>query len=125
MKCRYIIFASICFMFGCSLVFADSSNFEATINMEPEITENQINLVLGFRGEEVMAVSETITYDSTRISLLDVVAIDNFAVTLGEETIDGKWHTIKVLADSMYSFTDTNYAVAVFEVKDNFKNGKR
>lgn len=124
MKCRYIIFASICFMFGCSLVFADSSNFEATINMEPEITENQINLVLGFRGEEVMAVSETITYDSTRINLLDVVAIDNFAVTLGEETIDGKWRTIKVLADSMYSFTDTNYAVAVFEVKDNFKNGK-
>lgn len=124
MKCRYFIFAVLCFIFGGSLVFADSSNFEATINMEPEITENQINLVLGFRGEEVMAVSETITYDSSRITLLDVVAIDNFAVTLGEETIDGKWHTIKVLADSMYSFTDTNYAVAVFEVKDNFKKDK-
>lgn len=124
MKCRYFIFAVLCFIFGGTLVFADSSNFEATINMEPEITENQINLVLGFRGEEVMAVSETITYDSSRITLLDVVAIDNFAVTLGEETIDGKWHTIKVLADSMYSFTDTNYAVAVFEVKDNFKKDK-
>lgn len=124
MKCRYLIFTVLCFIFGGSLVFADSSNFEATINMEPEITENQINLVLGFRGEEVMAVSETITYDSSRITLLDVVAIDNFAVTLGEETIDGKWHTIKVLADSMYSFTDTNYAVAVFEVKDNFKKDK-
>lgn len=124
MKCRYLIFTVLCFIFGGSLVFADSSNFEATINMEPEITENQINLVLGFRGEEVMAVSETITYDSSRITLLDVVAIDNFSVTLGEETIDGKWHTIKVLADSMYSFTDTNYAVAVFEVKDNFKKDK-
>lgn len=124
MKCRYFIFAVLCFIFGGTLVFADSSNFEATINMEPEITENQINLVLGFRGEEAMAVSETITYDSSRITLLDVVAIDNFAVTLGEETIDGKWHTIKVLADSMYSFTDTNYAVAVFEVKDNFKKDK-
>lgn len=124
MKCRYLIFTVLCFIFGGSLVFADSSNFEATINMEPEITENQINLVLGFRGEEVMAISETITYDSSRITLLDVVAIDNFSVTLGEETIDGKWHTIKVLADSMYSFTDTNYAVAVFEVKDNFKKDK-
>lgn len=124
MKCRYFIFAVLCFIFGGTLVFADSSNFEATINMEPEITENQINLVLGFRGEEVMAISETITYDSSRITLLDVVAIDNFSVTLGEETIDGKWHTIKVLADSMYSFTDTNYAVAVFEVKDNFKKDK-
>lgn len=124
MKCRYFIFAVLCFIFGGTLVFADSSNFEATINMEPEITENQINLVLGFRGEEVMAISETITYDSSRITLLDVVAIDNFSVTLGEETIDGKRHTIKVLADSMYSFTDTNYAVAVFEVKDNFKKDK-
>lgn len=124
MKCRYFIFAVLCFIFGGTLVFADSSNFEATINMEPEITENQINLVLGFRGEEVMAISETITYDSSRITLLDVVAIDNFSVTLGEETIDGKWHTIKVLADSMYSFTDTNYAVAIFEVKDNFKKDK-
>lgn len=124
MKCKYLIFSIICFILGASLVFADSSNFEATINMEPEITENQINLVLGFRGEEVMAVSETITYDSSRITLLDVVAIDNFSVTLGEETIDGKWHTIKVLADSMYSFTDTNYAVAIFEVNNNFKKGK-
>ncbi len=124
MKYKYFIFSLVCFIFGGSLVFADSSNFEATINMEPEITENQINLVLGFRGEEVMAVSETITYDSSRITLLDIVAIDNFNLTLGEETIDGKWHTVKILADSMYSFTDTNYAVAVFEVKGNFKKGK-
>jgi hypothetical protein len=104
-------------------VLAESSNFEATINMEPEITENQINLVLGFRGEEVMAVSETINYDSTKVTLLDIVSIDNFTLTKGEETIDGKWHTIKILADSEYSFTDTNYAICVFQVKDNFKKG--
>lgn len=118
---KKIIIGLISLFIGVVPVLAESSKFEATINMEPEITENQINLILGFRGEEAMAVTETITYDSTRVSLLDIVSIDNFTVTTGVESIDGKWHTINFLADSMYSFTDANYAVAVFEVKDNFK----
>lgn len=121
---RMLFIILISLFIGVIPVFAASSKFEATINMTPEITENQINLVLGFRGEEAMAVSETITYDSTRVTLLDIISIDNFTVTKGVESIDGKWHTIKFLADSMYSFTDTNYAIAVFEVKDNFKIGK-
>lgn len=122
LKKMFIVLVSL--FIGTVPVLAESSKFEATINMEPEITENQINLILGFRGEEAMAVTETITYDSTRLNLLDIISIDNFTVTTGVESIDGKWHTISFLADSMYSFTDTNYAIAVFEVKDNFKIGK-
>lgn len=120
-RIKMILVILISFFVSINPVLAETSKFEATINMEPEITENQINLVLGFRGEEVMAVKETITYDATRLTLLDIVPIDNFTVTKGNETIDGKWHTVKLVADSIYSFNDTNYAIAVFEVKDNFK----
>lgn len=106
-------------------VLADSSNFEAYLTMNPDITENRINIALGFAGEEIMAIEGKVSYDSKKLTLVEVEALDNFNVTTSLETEDGKYRTIKILADSDYSFNESNYAILVFEVNAPFKNRKK
>ena len=118
-----VIFVSI---FGFSLsVLAESSNFEPFITMDTDITENQVKLALGFAGEELMTVKSTLAYDSNKLSLVEVQALDNFNVTTSLEESDGKYRTIEILADSDYSFNESNYVVLVFEVKNNFKKNNK
>lgn len=106
-------------------VSAASTNFEPTINMQPDITENQLQILLGYKGEEVMAINHTFSWDSRYVTLLDVIPLENFTITKGNEVEDGYYRTINILADSDYSFLDTNYALLIFEVTDKFKVGSK
>lgn len=119
---RYIITMFVCMM--AINVYAATSNFEPTINMEPDITENQISIIVGYKGENVMAVTQNISYERDYLSLVDVTMMDNFVVTKGNEKQDSSFQTLKILADSDYAFEDINYAVLTFEIKDKFKVGK-
>lgn len=119
---RYIITMFFCMM--TVNVYAATSNFEPTINMEPDITENQISIIVGYKGENIMAVMQNISYESNYLSLVDVTMMDNFVVTKGNEHKDASFQTLKILADSDYAFEDINYAVLTFELKDKFKVGK-
>ncbi len=119
---RYIITVFFCMM--TVNVYAATSNFEPTINMEPDITENQISIIVGYKGENIMAVTQNISYESDYLSLVDVTMMDNFVVTKGNEHKDASFQTLKILADSDYAFEDINYAVLTFELKDKFKVGK-
>lgn len=118
---KYFIVAIFSFFIINSSVLAASSKFEITVNMQPDITENQVNVLVGFTGEDVMAVSHNFAYDSSKLTLVDIIPLDTFTITKGHETINGKWKSIPILADSNYSFTSTNYAVIVFEVNKGFK----
>lgn len=125
-KLKYLIIAVLTFFVFEFNVLAVSSNFESTINMEPDITENRVNVVLGFTGEEVMIVNQTLSYDSDKLKLVEVVPMDNFEVTTSVEKKEGsKYQTLKILADSDYSFNASNYCIVIFEVKSNFKTKKK
>lgn len=119
---KYVITILICFLV--TNVYAATSNFEPTINMEPDITENLISVIVGYKGENIMAITHTIAYERDYLSLIDVTTLDNFTVTKGNEEQEGNFQTLKILADSDYAFEDTNYAVLTFELKDKFKVGK-
>lgn len=119
---KYIITVFFCMM--AINVNATTSNFEPTINMEPDITENQIAIVVGYNGENIMALTQNIAYEKDYLTLLDVTSMDNFVVTKGNEKQEGNFKTLKLLADSNYAFEDINYAILTFEVKSNFKVGK-
>ena len=119
---RYIITVFFCVV--SMNVYAATSNFEPTINMEPDITENQISIIVGYKGENIMAVTQNISYEPDYLSLIDVTMMDNFTVTKGNEKKDSNFQTLKILADSDYAFEDINYAVLTFELKDKFKVGK-
>lgn len=118
-KYLFVVFISLlCFN---TYVYAESSNFEPFVTMATDITENQIKVALGFDGEEIMTIKETLTYDSNKLTLVEVTALDNFTVTTSPEKKEGKYRTIEILADSDYSFNESNYAILVFEVKPAFK----
>lgn len=125
-KLKYFLIAVLTFFVLEFNVMAVSSNFESTINMEPDITENRVNVVLGFTGEEVMIVNQTLSYDSSKLKLVEVLPMDNFEVTTSVEKEEGsKYQTLNILADSDYSFNASNYCIAVFEVKPSFKVKKK
>lgn len=119
---KYMVTMLFCMM--AINVYAATSNFEPTINMEPDITENQISIIVGYKGENIMAVTQNISYERDYLSLVDVTMMDNFVVTKGNEKQESGFQTLKILADSDYAFEDVNYAVLTFEVKDKFKVGK-
>ncbi len=124
-KLKYLFCMIITFLFGIYPVLAASSNFDTSISMDPYITENQVKLVLGFTGEEIMIVNQTLSYDSNYLKLVDVVAMDNFTITTSKEKSDGKYRTIEILADSDYSFNESNYCIVIFSVNSKFKTKKK
>ena len=124
-KLTYVILPII-FMFLFSVcVNAEASNFEPFIEMYSDITENQIRLKLGFSGEEVMTIKQTISYDPEKLTLVSVDEMDNFNVTTSLEEDNDRYRTINILVDSDYSFNDSYYAIVVFEVSPSFKNNKK
>lgn len=118
---KYLVVFLISLFCFCNVVNAESSNFEPFLTMATDITENQIKIALGFEGEEIMTIKETLTYDSNKLTLVEVQALDNFTVTTSPEKKDGKYRTVDILADSDYSFSESNYAILIFEVKGSFK----
>lgn len=122
---KYFLILVLTLFSFCMSVSAESANFEPFISMQPDITENQIRVALGFDGEDIMAIKETLTYDANKLTLVEVQALDNFIVTTSPEKVDGKYHTLDILVDSDYSFNESNYAILVFDVKNTFKKGNK
>lgn len=118
-KIKYLLITLVTFF--CLSVSVNAASFKPTINMSNEINDNMISIVLGFTNEEVIALTQEITYDSTKLTLVDVTALENFTVTKSIENIDGDLTTIKILADSEYSLHDTNYAVLTFSLTNKYK----
>ena len=112
------------FMFNTN-VLAASSKFDPTINLEPEIVGNQITLILGYKGEEVMVVQHDLSWDSRYLTLVDVIPLEAFNVTKNNPIENGNYRTLSILGDSDYAFVDTNYAVVVFDLTDKFKVGTK
>lgn len=121
---RYLLCSLFTFVFIIPSVLAGASQFEPTINMEPEIIDNQIMIIVGYRGEDSMVITQELGYDATKLSLVDITPLESFIVTKSNNQEAGDYQTIKVLADSDYSYSDTNYAVVTFELRDAFKTGK-
>lgn len=122
---RYIVVVLVTmFMFNTN-VLAASSKFDPTINLEPDIVNNQITLILGFQGEEVMATSHKVSWDSRYLTFVDIIPLEGFNVTKSNIIEDAEYRTLNILADSDYSFLDTNYAVIIFSISDEFKVGTK
>ena len=122
---KYIILIILMNFLCISSVLADSSKFEPILTMPGDITEDEVVVLLGFAGEDIMVINNKLTYDSRYLELVNVQALENFNVTVSNESIDGKWATVNILGDSMYSFKETNYATLTFKVLDKFKVNKK
>lgn len=122
---KYMILVLLSFFMFNTTIMAASSKFEPTINMEPEIVNNQLQIIMGFKGEEVMALNHFISWDSKYLTFVDIYPLEEFVVTKGEIKEDGDYRTIELVADSNTAFSDNNYALLVFDIDDSFKKGKR
>lgn len=118
---RLMIFSIMSFFMFILSVHAEATNFAPMISMDPDIKDGQVNVVLGFTGEEAMIINHIFSYDASKLKMVSVSAMDNFNVEVTDEYIDEKYRTISILADSDYSFNEVEYCVVTFEVLPEFK----
>ena len=71
-----------------NIVNAAPTKFEPTVNMEPEIIDNQISIVLGFKGEHSMALSQYMSYDDDYLTLVDIIGVEDFIITKNNARIE-------------------------------------
>ena len=124
-KIKYLVISFVFFFAFSFSVLAESSNFEPFMGMNADVTEDEVRITLGFTGEELMSIQQTLTYDSNYLSFVSVEELDNFNVTTSLEEDNGKYRTLNFLVDSDYSFNESYYCEVVFQVKDKFKKNKK
>lgn len=120
---KYIFLFFVFFIISITPVQAYKYTFEPMITLDPIITDEQIKFVLGFYGDDIASITQSVSYNNRYFSLSDIYPLDNFVVEkIGEET-SGKYNTIKIKANSETPYSKVNYAVIVFDVNSNFKVG--
>lgn len=106
-------------------VYAASSKFEPLISLEEEIIDDQVFVIVGYEGENVLALTQEISYENKYLDFVSVSPLADFDVTKGIKKDEGTFSTVKILADSSNKvYNDVKYAILVFNVKDAFKVGK-
>ena len=95
-----------------------TSRYEPTFEADTEITDNQLALYFGWRGEEANKTTFKLEFDTSMIELRDVVAFDDFKVVYREESKNGNYkiYSFSFEADTVYPeklfggmvFTTTN-----------------
>ncbi len=105
-------------------VLAASSKFEPILDVETEIIDNQVFLIIGYEGEDVLALTQEIAYENKYLELVNIAPLGDFEITQGVKKDQGTYSTVKILADSNKVYNDVKYAILVFDIKEAFRVGK-
>lgn len=104
-------------------VNAASSKFEPVLDLETEIIDDQLFIILGYRGESILALTQEIGYQNDYLELNQVTELSDFKITQSKAKYDGSYTMVKILADSDTVFDDVKFAILTFDLKDKFKVG--
>lgn len=106
-------------------VLAASSKFDPLIDVQTtDIIDNQIFIIIGYEGENVLALTQEVAFESKYLELDKISPLAGFDITKGVTKDEGSYSTVKILADSNKVYNDVKYAILTFNVKDAFKVGK-
>lgn len=106
-------------------VFAASSKFEPTITTDSEIKNNEITILIGYKGENVSDISNYIGYNKEMLTLIKIDGVEEFKVDMTDENISNRYKTFKVIAKNENIYNDANYVSLTFKLTDKFNNNKR
>ena len=104
-------------------VNAASSKFEPILDLETEIIDDQLFVILGYRGESILALTQEIGYQNDYLELNQVTELSDFKITQSKAKYDGSYTMVKILADSDKVYDDVKFAILTFDLKDKFKVG--
>lgn len=118
------ILISIFFLFGISMQ-VEAGEFTPTINIERTIIDNNIYVMLGYKGENVLALSQSLSYDEDMLSLVAITPLENFSLTKSKEYAKEELKKVNILVDSNISYTDIDFVILTFSLTPKFQVGKQ
>lgn len=121
---KHCIFVMMMFILCSINVFAASSRFEPIVDLETEIIDNQVFIIIGYDGEDILALTQEIAFENKYLELDSITPLGGFEITKGVKRDEGTYSTVKMLADSNKVYNDVKYAILAFNTTDAFKVGK-
>lgn len=120
----FLLFIFILTICSTNIFAISPSSFYPKYQIDGDIQSNQIIMYFGWEGEDAYKITQDITFDSSKISILDVTANEeapDFDIEYTLKSKSGNKETYEFTATSGYVYSKTNYMTIVFEVKNGFK----
>ena len=100
------------------ICFAESTNFQPTYEVDTEIKDNYLYIMLGYEGDDIENIDETIAFKTGTIELTSIDAMNGYSVKKQELTKDGKYTKINLSIENAELATNKNYAILEFKVNN-------
>ncbi len=120
----FLLFIFILIICSNNIFAIAPSRFYPRYQIDGDIQSNQIVMYFGWEGEDAYKITQDITIDTSKITILDVSANEeapDFNIEYKEKNKSGNKVTYEFTATSNYVYNKTNYMTIVFDVNSGFK----
>lgn len=98
------------------VVFAASTNFEPTYDMDTEIKDNLSYLMVSFEGDMIESINETIAFKTGSIELTNIEALNGYQITKKEISKKGKYTIVDLSVEADADAYSKEYLILELKV---------
>lgn len=106
----------IILLFSPIVVFAASTNFEPTYEMDTEIKDNLSYLMVSFEGDMIESINETIAFKTGSIELTNIEALNGYQITKKEISKKGRYTIINLSVEADADAYSKEYLILELKV---------
>ena len=114
-KLYYLV---IMLLFSPIVVFAASTNFEPTYEMDTEIKDNLSYLMVSFEGDMIESINETIAFKTGSIELTNIEALNGYQITKKEISKKGKYTIVDLSVEADADAYSKEYLILELKVNN-------
>lgn len=114
-KLYYLV---IMLLFSPIVVFATSTNFEPTYEMDTEIKDNLSYLMVSFEGDMIESINETIAFKTGSIELTNIEALNGYQITKKEISKKGRYTIINLSVEADADAYSKEYLILELKVNN-------
>lgn len=103
-------------------VYATSSRFEGVVSANSKIIDNQMQIILSFKGEEVNDIKLKISYENKYLKYEGASFMEGYFINSEELVNDTKWNTVDLNVISNDFSSGASFAVLTFDILKPLKN---
>ena len=100
------------------VVFAASTNFEPTYEMDPEIKDNLSYLMVSFEGDMIESINETIAFKTGTIELTNIDALNGYQITKKEVSKKGRYTIVNLSVEADADTFTKDYLILELKINN-------
>lgn len=100
------------------VVFAASTNFEPTYEMDTEIKDNLSYLMVSFEGDMIESINESIAFKTGTIELTNIEALNGYQITKKEVSKKGRYTIVNLSVEADADTFTKEYLILELKVNN-------